>query len=95
MVLVPKKDRKLRFCVNYCHLNAITKKDQYLLPQMDDTLHALQGAHYISTFDITWGYWNVKMDCEAKEKSTFMTPDSLFEFVQMPFSLTNAPATFQ
>ena len=95
VVLVLKKDGKLRFCVDYRHLNAITKKDRYLLPQMDDTLHALQDTCYISTFDITWGYWNVEINHDAIEKSAFITPNGLFKFVCIPFGLTNAPAMFQ
>ena len=95
VVLVPKKDGNLWFCVDYRRVNAITKKDVYPLPRIDDILDTLGQAHYFSTLDLASGYWQIEMDPATKDKSAFTTHAGLFEFERMSFGLCNAPATFQ
>lgn len=95
VVLVKKKDGKLRFCVDYRALNKITKRDKYPLPRVDDSLSALQRGRFFSSLDLYAGYWQIPMDDASKEKTAFVCSDGLFEFNVMPFGLCNAPATFQ
>ncbi|CAM5143851.1 unnamed protein product [Natator depressus] len=95
MVLVPKKDWSVRFCVDYRKLNAITVSDAYPMPRPDELLDKLGGARYLTTMDLTKGYWQVPLDADAWLKSAFITPLGLYEFLTLPFGLKGAPATFQ
>ena len=76
-------------------MNAITRKDAYPIPRVDDSLDTLAGARYFSTLDLISGYWQVEVRPEDREKTAFCTHEGLFEFKVMPFGLCNAPATFQ
>jgi hypothetical protein len=95
IVLVPKKDGSVRFCIDYRKVNAITRRDAYPLPRIDDTLDTLAGAKWFSTLDMVSGYWQVELEESDKEKTAFCTQEGLFEFNVLPFGLCNGPATFQ
>ena len=95
VVLVPKKDGSLRFCINYRRLNAKTVADAYPLPRMDDCLDSLGDAGVFSTFDCNSGYCQIPVASENQDKTTFITHMGTFRHVRMPFGLRNAPATFQ
>jgi hypothetical protein len=92
---IKKKDGKLRFVQDYTALNAITRKDRYPLPLVDDLIHRLKCTCYFTKLDARWGYNNVRIREGDEWKAAFRMNRGLFEPLVMYFSLTNSPATFQ
>ncbi|CAM4659779.1 unnamed protein product [Lepidochelys kempii] len=92
VVLVPKPDGEIRFCMDYHKLNAVTRPDNYPMPCTDELLEKLGWAQFISTLDLTKGFWQVQLDESAKERSAFTTHVGLYEFNVLSFGLQNAPA---
>jgi hypothetical protein len=76
-------------------LNAITKKNSFPLPRIDDVLDMLSGQKLFSTIDLASGYWQIEIDDESKEKTAFIVDSNLYEWNRLDFVLTNAPETFQ
>ena len=95
IVLVKKKDGSLRMCVDYRRLNAVSPSDAYPMPRVEDLIDRLGGARYITTLDLSRGYWQVPVDTKSRHLTAFTTPFGLFQFKVMPFGLHGAPATFQ
>ena len=96
IVLVRKKDGRLRFCIDLRRLNNRTVKDAYSLPRIESILDSLDGAQIFSTLDLKAGYWQVEMAEECKAYTAFTCgPLGFYECDTMPFGATNAPATFQ
>ena len=96
VVLVRKKDRGLRFCIDFQWLNARTKKDSYPLPQMQEMMESMVGAQFFSTMDLKSRFWQVKMSEKSQQYTAFTIGSmGIFEFLWMPYGLCKAPATFQ
>jgi len=73
VVLVKKKDGTMHFCIDYRKLNAVTHKDAYPLPRIDDMLHVLLGSQWFSTIDLLSGYWQVGV-AEKDKKRQHLPP---------------------
>ena len=95
-MLVCKKDSTLRFCIDFCRLNARTKKDSHPVPRGPETIESLVGSRYFSTMDFKSGFWQVKVAEESRQYTAFTVGSmGVYEFLHMPYGLCNAPATFQ
>ena len=96
MVLVQKKDGNLCFCIDFCSLNAIRKKDSYPLPRIQEVLESIVGTGHFSCLDLKSRFWQIKMDKALKQYTTFTVGNlGFFDCDRMPFGLCNAPANFQ
>ena len=95
VVIVRKKSGEIRLCVDFRKLNAISIRDSFPLPRVEEALQAVQAAVWLSSFDLAQGYLQMAMEEEDIEKTAFRTGSSgLYEFTRMPFGLTNAGASF-
>ena len=95
VVVIPKPDRSMRFCVDCRRLNELTVRDSYPLPRMEDCLDSLGEEAFFTTLDWNSEYWRITVAEEDRAKIAFTCHEGWFEFRRMPFGLCNAPSTFQ
>ena len=95
VVIVPKQDGSYCFCFDYRRLNAVTIRDVYSLPRMDDYIDSFVEASVCTTLDCNLGYWQIPIREEDRDKTAFTSHAGTFRFIRMPLGLTNAPAMFQ
>ncbi|KAI3743000.1 hypothetical protein L1987_60701 [Smallanthus sonchifolius] len=89
-----KTDGTFHMCINYRELNKVTIKNRYPLPRIDDMFDQLQVSSFYSKIDLRSGYHQLRVRDEDISNTTFRTRYSHYEFMVMPFRLTNAPAVF-
>ena len=84
-----------RVCIDYRKLNAMTRNDHFPLPFIDQVLERVSGHPFYCFLDGYSGYFQIEIDVEDQEKTTFTCPFGTYAYRRMPFGLCNAPATFQ
>ncbi len=95
IVLVPKKDGSLRFCLDFRKLNSVSKFDPYPMHRVDELVEKLGKAKFLTTLDLCKGYWQVPLSPDSKKFTAFKTLFGHFHFRVLPFGLHGAPETFQ
>ena len=98
VVMVKKKSGEYRFAVDYRAVNKCTRQISFPLPRLESVFDTLgeAKAQWFTTLDLASGFWQIPLDPETKEKTTFVTNNSRqFNFWVLPFGLVNAPSTYQ
>ena len=95
ILFVKKKDSSLRFCVDCSAINVITERDVYSHPLITELHDRIQNATMFTKLDLKNGYNLIRIAAEEEWKTAFKTKFGLYEYLVMPFGLSNAPATFQ
>ncbi|CAH2235236.1 jg10488 [Pararge aegeria aegeria] len=94
VILVKKKNGDSRLCVDYRALNAVTLKERYPLPNIDDQVSKLAGKRYFTSLDLAQSYHQVRISPEDTHKTAFVTPQGHYEYTRVPFGLANAASVF-
>ena len=93
--LVPKPDETFCMCMDYLKVNSTTKMDTFHIPQINVFIHNIGLAKYVTKFDQLKGFWQIPLTNGANEISTFVYPDRLYQYKDMPFGMKKSPATFR
>ncbi|MBW0507396.1 hypothetical protein O181_047111, partial [Austropuccinia psidii MF-1] len=94
VLFVKKKDGGLRLCVYYCKLNAVTRKNKYPVPPINQFLNFFYGSFIFSKIDLRGAYNLLRIKEGDEHLTCFRTKYASYEYLVVPFGLTNAPAFF-
>jgi hypothetical protein len=94
-VLLPKKNKYWRMCVDYTDLNKACKKDPFGLPRINQVVDSTAGCSLLNFLDCYFGYHQIPLKLEHQIKASFITPFGAFCYTTMPFGLKSTGATYQ
>ena len=94
VLFVKKPNGSLRFYIDYWKLNAITRKDRYPLPLIDETLARISRTKVFTKLNIRQAFHWIRIDPSSEDLTTFRTRYKLYKCKVLPFGLTNGPTTF-
>lgn len=95
MVPVPRKNGKVRICVDLKRLNEAVRRERYILPTAEEITAKLSGATTFTSLDAASGFWQIPLHPESSKLTTFITPFGRYAFKRLPFGITSAPEIFQ
>ncbi|KAL8590396.1 hypothetical protein ACOMHN_011610 [Nucella lapillus] len=93
--VLKKKTGAVRICCDLKKLNLAVKRERYMIPTIEDTLHKLKGSRIFSKLDATSGFYQIPLEEESAKLTTFITPFGRFFFKRLPFGISSAPEIFQ
>ncbi len=94
-IVVPKKNGKIRVCIDFTRLNQAVKREHYPLPTSEETLSELGNAKVFSKLDANCGYWQMKLHENSQRLTTFITPFGRYYCKRLLFGISSAPEIFQ
>lgn len=93
ILMARKPGGGLRFCVDYQKLNAITRKNRYPIPLVDELMEHVSGARIFTKLDIRQGFHRLRLSPDSEDLTTFRTHYGTYKYQVVPFGLTNRPAS--
>jgi hypothetical protein len=94
MQIAFKPDGRLRICMDPRYLNQFLERAIFPFPSLDNVFSSVRGAKFFSKIDLTWGFWNLRLDEESARLCTFVTPWGVFRYRRLPFGVSPAPEVF-
>jgi len=94
-IVVPKKENKIRVCIDFTQLNKAVKREFHPLPNSEETMSELGNSRVFSKLDANCGYWQMKLDKKYQKLTTFITPFGRYYCKRLPFGISSAPEIFQ
>jgi len=95
LVVVPKPDGDIRICVDMRRANEAIERERHPIPTIEEVLHDLNGATVFSKLDLHWGFHQIQLDEESRQKTTFVTHIGLCRCKRLMFGITSAPEKYQ
>lgn len=95
LVIIEKKDKSLRLCMDPQELNKNIIREQFLIPTLEEISPKLKGKKYFTVLDFKEGFYQIPLTEEVSKLCAFSTPFGVYDFLRLPFGLISAPEYFQ
>ncbi len=94
MQIAFKPDGRLCICMDPRYLNQFLERAIFPFPGLEQVFSSIRGVKYFSKIDLTWGFWNLRLDEASSRLCTFVTPCGFFRYTRLPFGVLSAPEVF-